>query len=56
MMIKATDAFLKDIEECTEIHKREILNAKDLLTVKGTAYYVSNDGDDANDLLSFLHA
>ena len=49
MMIKATDAFLKDIEECTEIHKREILNAKDLLTVKGTAYYVSNDGDDAND-------
>ena len=49
MMIKATDAFLKDVEECTEIHKREILNAKDLLTVKGTAYYVSNDGDDNND-------
>ena len=48
-MIKATDAFLKEIDALSERRKQEILNAKDELSITGTAYYVSNDGDDTND-------
>ena len=48
-MIKATDAFLKEIDALRDARKQEILNAKDEITVKGNVYYVSNDGDDAND-------
>ncbi len=35
-----------------EKRKSEILNAQDKLVIKGTIYYVSNDGDDENDGLS----
>ena len=48
-MIKATDAFLKEVDALCDARKQEILNAKDEITIHGTAYYVSNDGDDAND-------
>lgn len=48
-MQKATEGFLKKNDEFYENRKSEIFNTKDLLEIKGTAYYVSNDGDDSND-------
>ncbi len=48
-MKKATQEFLKNNEELYEKRKSKILNAKDNLTICGTTYYVSCDGDDNND-------
>ena len=48
----ATKEFLNEIEAIAEKRKQEILNAPDALEIKGTKYYVSNDGDDKNDGLS----
>ncbi len=48
-MKKATTEILKSFDELFEKRKNEILNTKDELRISGTAYYVSNDGDDNND-------
>ena len=48
-MIKATKEILNSYNELFEKRKQEILNTKDSLSIKGTAYYVSNSGDDNND-------
>ncbi|MBQ8432812.1 MAG: hypothetical protein IJX28_08010 [Clostridia bacterium] len=48
-MIQATDAFLKELDELSENRKNEIRTTPDQITVPGTTYYVSNDGDDTND-------
>ncbi len=48
-MIKATNEILKGFDELWEKRKAEILNTKDNLKITGTAYYVSNGGDDNND-------
>ena len=37
------------IEELTQKRIAEIRNTKTEVTVKGTSYYVSNDGNDEND-------
>ena len=51
-MITATKEYLNEIEAISEKLKQEILNAPDCLEIKGTTYYVSNDGCDDNDGLS----
>ena len=43
---------MNEIEAISEKLKQEILNAPDCLEIKGTTYYVSNDGCDDNDGLS----
>ena len=48
-MIKATKEILNSYNELFEKRKQEILNTKDSLKITGTAYYVSNSGDDKND-------
>jgi len=48
-MIKATKEFLQQQEELYDRRRAEIRNTEDNLTIPGTTYYVSNDGDDAND-------
>lgn len=48
-MIEATKEFLAKQEELYEKRKEEILNSKDELSIEGTTYYVSNNGDDNND-------
>lgn len=48
-MEKATCLFLKNNDSLFEKRKYEILNSKTQLKVNGTAYYVSNNGDDRND-------
>ena len=48
----ATKEFLNKIDELAEKRKQEILSAHDTLRVKGTAYYVSNNGNDENDGLT----
>ncbi len=48
-MIKATKEFLAEKDALWEARKKEILSTKDQLEISGTAYYVSNDGDDNND-------
>ena len=48
-MIRATEAILKEIDVLSDRRKEEILNAKDLIEIKGTVYYVSNAGKDTND-------
>ena len=45
----ATKKFLNELEALCEKRKEEILNAPDELTITGTTYYVSNEGDDQND-------
>ncbi len=45
----ATETFLKALDESAARRKAEILNAEDRIEIKGTAYYVKNDGDDALD-------
>ncbi len=52
-MIKATKEFLEQTDALFESRKAEILNTKDTLKISGTAYYVSNSGDDNNDGLSY---
>ena len=51
-MIIADKKFLAEIDERAEALKRKILDAEDEVTFDGTAYYVSNSGDDGNDGLS----
>ncbi len=51
-MIKATKDFLAQNDALWEKRKVEILNSKDNLKISGTAYYVSESGDDNNDGLS----
>ncbi len=48
-MIKATKDFLEQNDALFEKRKKEILNTNDNLKITGTAYYVSNNGDDNND-------
>ena len=48
-MIKATNDIMKEYDELFEKRKEEILDSSDSITVSGTNYYVSNNGDDAND-------
>ena len=48
-MIKATKEILNSYNDLFERRKQEILNTKDSLKITGTAYYVSNSGDDNND-------
>ncbi|MBR3894296.1 MAG: hypothetical protein IKJ35_04015 [Clostridia bacterium] len=48
-MKPATEVFLKKLDERSERRKAEILNAADEIAIKGTAYYVKNDGDDSLD-------
>ena len=51
-MIKATEAFLHEIDILTTKRKNEILNAPDQMTITGVTYYVSNSGCDEQDGLS----
>lgn len=48
-MIKATNELLNSYDELFQKRKLEIKNTKDNLKITGTAYYVSNSGDDSND-------
>lgn len=48
-MIRANEAVLKQFDDLAEQRKREILDARDEITITGTTYYVSNAGDDEND-------
>ncbi len=48
-MVKATKEFLAEKDALWETRKKEILETRDELKITGTAYYVSNDGDDNND-------
>ena len=51
-MIKATAKVLAEFDALAEKRKAEILGAKDTIEIKGTTYYVANDGNDANDGLT----
>ena len=51
-MYQVTKSFSDDLELLCKTRKEEILSAKDELIIKGTTYYVSNDGSDENDGLS----
>ncbi len=51
-MIIADKKFLSEIDKKADALKNSIINAKDSVTYPGTAYYVSNTGDDANDGLT----
>lgn len=51
-MICANQTFLNDLEALAQQKKAAILNAEDKTVIKGTAYYVSNDGCDDNDGLT----
>lgn len=48
-MIKATNEFLAEMDALAKKRIDEILGAKDEVEIKGTTYYVANDGDDAAD-------
>ena len=48
-MTTATIAYLKQLDALSEAHKQEIRSLSDNLVIRGTAYYVSCDGDDQND-------
>ena len=51
-MYQVTKSFSDGLELLCKTRKEEILSAKDELIIKGTTYYVSNDGSDENDGLS----
>lgn len=51
-MKTADKAFMKKIDALCEARKAQILQAPDQRKIKGTAYYVSCDGDDTNDGLT----
>lgn len=48
-MKKVTEAFMQQQEALYARRKQEILNAEDQIEITGTTYYVSAEGDDAND-------
>ena len=48
-MIPATPAFLNELDALSARRKDEIRAAKDAIFIRGTTYYVSNEGDDTND-------
>ena len=52
LMKVADDEFLAEIDAKAEALKNSIVNSSTTVTYKGTAYYVSNDGNDANDGLT----
>lgn len=52
----ADRAFMAELDALCEARKTEILNASDTLEIRGTTYYVSEDGDDANDGLTEARA
>lgn len=52
MMIKATEAYLLEIDLLAAKRKCEIRGAADHIKIAGTTYYVSNDGCDQNDGLT----
>ena len=45
----ATNEILQQFEAAGAQRKHAILTAKDSVVIQGTCYYVSNEGDDAND-------
>lgn len=47
--MKATGEFLNELEALAQARKKEILSAPDTVEINGTAYYVSNSGNDGND-------
>ncbi len=49
---ETTDAVIKEADNLAEKLKKEILEAKDEITVSGKCYYVSESGNDDNDGLS----
>ncbi|MBE6787116.1 MAG: hypothetical protein E7537_02075 [Ruminococcaceae bacterium] len=51
-MQKATAEVLNNFNSLFEERKEQILNTKTYIKIKGTAYYVSNNGDDNNDGLT----
>lgn len=51
-MIRATEAFLKQLDELSEKRKNEIRSTKDEIQVTGRRFYVSNGGDDQKDGLT----
>ena len=52
MLNTATKEFISEIDALAADRRDQILSAKDTLEIKGTKYYVSNAGDDANDGLT----
>ena len=48
-MMTATKEYLDRIDAQSEARRQEIRSLPDKLVIKGTTYYVSCDGDDAND-------
>ncbi|MBE6705294.1 MAG: hypothetical protein E7583_08535, partial [Ruminococcaceae bacterium] len=48
-----TAEVIKEVDFLSENLKNEILGARDEITITGTAYYVSENGDDSNDGLTF---
>ncbi len=52
MLNVATNEIINGFDALAEKRRQEILNAKDEVVIKGTTYYVSNAGDDANDGLT----
>ncbi len=48
-MLEATKEVLSRLDELAAKRKKDILEARDTVEPKGTTYYVSNAGDDAND-------
>ena len=51
-MMRATEEFLQEMEDLATKRKEEIRKAEDHITVSGVSYYVSNEGNDANDGLT----
>ena len=51
-MFRATDDFLNQLDELAEQKKQSILNAADAVSITGTTYYVSSEGNDENDGLT----
>ena len=47
--MQATKAFLNGLDALAEQKKQAILTAQDTLTITGTTYYVSNEGNDEQD-------
>ena len=52
MTMKEQAQILQYVDALAEARKKEIREAKDALTVTGTTYYVSNNGNDENDGLT----